>query len=200
MRQRPVLDVSSLPDFAFGPRSTMWWGTLGFCALEGTGFAIAAGAYLYLAWLNPQWPLSAPPPALTWSSLFTVLLVASAVPNWLVQRAARRQDLRAVRLWMVVMSLIPLALMALRAAEFPALMVRWDVNAYGSIVWLLLGLHTLHLVTDAADTWVLTALMFTGHVVGKRYSDVSDNAFYWNFVVASWLPIYGLLYWAPRLA
>jgi cytochrome c oxidase subunit III len=41
--------------------------------------------------------------------------------------------------------------------------------------------------------------MFTRHGHGKRFSDVSDNAFYWNFVVLSWPPIYVLLYWTPRL-
>jgi heme/copper-type cytochrome/quinol oxidase subunit 3 len=67
------------------------------------------------------------------------------------------------------------------------------------MVWVLLGLHTAHLLTDLGDTLVLTALMFTRHAKGKRFSDVEDNAFYWNFVVLSWLPIYALLYWAPRL-
>ena len=27
----------------------------------------------------------------------------------------------------------------------------------------------------------------------------SDNAFYWDFVVVSWIPIYLLIYWVPRL-
>jgi hypothetical protein len=29
---------------------------------------------------------------------------------------------------------------------------------------------------------------------------VGDNAFYWDFVVLSWLPIYFLIYWLPRIA
>jgi cytochrome c oxidase subunit III len=32
----------------------------------------------------------------------------------------------------------------------------------------------------------------------EPFSDVSDNAFYWYFVVASWLPLYFLIYWVPR--
>jgi heme/copper-type cytochrome/quinol oxidase subunit 3 len=76
---------------------------------------------------------------------------------------------------------------------------RWDSSAYGSVLWLLLGLHTTHLLTDVGDTLVVTALMFTRHGRGKRFSDVSDNCFYWHFVVASWVPIYGLIYWAARI-
>jgi heme/copper-type cytochrome/quinol oxidase subunit 3 len=37
-------------------------------------------------------------------------------------------------------------------ARVHALNVSWDANAYGSVVWLLLGLHTTHLITDTIDT------------------------------------------------
>jgi heme/copper-type cytochrome/quinol oxidase subunit 3 len=59
-------------------------------------------------------------------------------------------------------------------------------------------LHTTHLVTDAWDTGVLAVLSFTGPFESKRFVDVSENALYWIFVVLSWLPIYGVLYWVPR--
>jgi cytochrome c oxidase subunit III len=199
MRHRPVQDLSGLPDYAFGPRMTMWWGTLGFCALEGTGFALAAGTYLYLVWLNPQWPLADVPPDLLWSSLLTAVLVASAWPNRLAGAAAKKEDLPRVRLLLVAMSVIGVVILAIRAFEFGTLHVRWDQNAYGSIVWALLGLHTAHILTDVIDTFVLTALMFTRHAHGKRFSDMEDNAFYWNFVILSWLPIYILIYWVPRV-
>lgn len=196
---RPVQDVSSLPTYAFGPRMTTWWGTLGFCALEGMGFALGIGGYLYLAFLNPQWPLSVPPPDLLWSGILTTVLLASLVPNYLAKAAAKAENLAAVRLWLVIMSLIGLAVTGLRIMEFTSLHVRWDTNAYGSFVWTLLALHTTHIVTDVGDTIVVTVLMFTRHARGKRFSDVEDNAFYWYFVVATWMPIYLLLYWAPRL-
>jgi cytochrome c oxidase subunit 3 len=199
MKHTPVLDVSGLPTYAFGARSPIWWGTLSFCVLEGTGFALAVGAYLYLAFINPHWPLSAPPPGLIWSSLLTVLLVVSAVPNWLAKKAGEDEDLPKVRLYLVVMSLIGLAAIVLRLLEFTTLHVRWDQNAYGSLLWAILGLHLTHIATDLIDTVVLTVLMFTRHGHGKRFSDVSDNAFYWNFVILSWLPLYALLYWGPRL-
>jgi cytochrome c oxidase subunit III len=100
----------------------------------------------------------------------------------------------------VIMSVFGIFPLILRVFEFRALNVLWDSNAYGSIVWTLLGLHTLHIATDLADTLVLAALMFTrhGHMT-RRFSDVNDNAVYWDFVVVSWLPIYGLIYWFPRL-
>ncbi len=199
MKHRPVQDVSGLPDYAFGHRMTPFWGTLGFMALEGTGFALAAGSYLYLVWLNPQWPLADKAPDLSWATLLTVVLLVSVWPNQIAKRNAKREDLPRVRGDLLLMSFISIVVLAIRAFEFGTLNVRWDQNAYGSIVWVLLGLHTAHILTDAVDTFVLTALMFTRHAHGKRFSDVEDNAFYWDFVVLSWLPIYGLIYWASRV-
>jgi heme/copper-type cytochrome/quinol oxidase subunit 3 len=117
----------------------------------------------------------------------------------LADRAAKREQLGHVRFWLIVMSAIGFLAIAVRGFEFKELHVRWDENAYGSITWFVLGLHATHLITDLGDTCVLAALMFTRHVNAKRFSDVSDNAFYWYFVVGAWVPLYALLYGAPRL-
>lgn len=200
MRERPVADISDLPTFGFGTRSSTWWGTLGFMALEGTGFALAAGSYLYLAYLAPHWPLSRPVPNHWPGTIVLLILLASLIPNHILSAQAKKCSLGPVRLWLVVMCLFGIAPLAVRVFEFPALNILWDTNAYGSITWVLLGLHTTHLLTDLADTIVITVLMFTRHAhSGRRFGDVHDNAFYWDFVVAAWIPIYLLLYWAPRL-
>jgi cytochrome c oxidase subunit III len=199
MRQRPVQNVSKLPTYGFGSISPIWWGTLAFVALEGTGFALAAGAYLYLRQINAQWPLDVGPPDHWLGTIMLIVLLFSLWPNALADRAARNENLRATQVLLVVMSLLGLIAVGIRAWEFMHLNVRWDTNAYGSIVWFVLGLHAVHLITDLGDTVVLAALMFTRHAKGKRFSDVSDNAFYWYFVVASWVPLYVLIYGAPRL-
>jgi cytochrome c oxidase subunit III len=103
-----------------------------------------------------------------------------------------------VQVWLVLSCLFGIAFCIIRAMEFATLNVRWDSNAYGSVVWLLLGLHTTHIVTDLIDTIVLTVLFFTGPLDGKRYADVSENSFYWYFVVATWIPIYLVIYWGAR--
>jgi len=198
VKTRTVLDVSDLPLHGHGTVSVTWWGTLGFMLIEGSGFALVIAIYLYLWSLASEWPLGAPPPGLRWSSWITVWLVASVVPNVLVAKWAKRYELWKVRLGLVLMTFVGIVPVVLRWYEFKTLWVMWDSNAYGSIVWLLLGLHTVHLITDAYDTSVLAVLLHTGPLEGKRFVDVSENALYWVFVVLSWLPIYAVIYWAPR--
>lgn len=200
MIERIALDLSGLPSYGKDTASITWWGTLAFMLIEGTGFALVIAVYFYLMSLAPVWPIDASPPDLLPGTIVTVILVASLIPNLLVSRWAANNDLRKVRIGMVVMSLLGIAPLIVRIFEFPALGISWDRNAYGSIVWTMLGLHTAHILTDLIDTLVLAALMFTRHGTNpKRFGDVQDNAMYWNFVVVTWLPIYACIYWVPRL-
>jgi cytochrome c oxidase subunit III len=193
-----ALDVAELPTVVFSHRSLMWWGTLGVMVIEGTVFALAIMAYFYLRSHQETWPITSLPPDLRWGTINTIVMLASFIPAHLAKRAAEKLSLRGVQLWLVVSTLFGIAFTVIRGFEFATLNVRWDSNAYGSVVWLLLGLHTTHIVTDLLDTMVLTVLFFTGPLDGKRFVDVSENSFYWYFVVAAWLPIYFVIYWGAR--
>jgi cytochrome c oxidase subunit III len=194
-------DLAELPTHAFGTRSLTWWGVVGFMLIEGSGFALAIAAYFFLMAGTSQWPQSALPPSLLWGSLTVATMLLSEIPNIWVKRVAEAEDLPKVRIGLVVMSLFGVALLITRGFEFTTLNIGWDRNAYGSILWALLLLHTIHLVTDWVDTLVLTALMFTEHgQEGRRFVDASENALYWHFVALSWFLIYAILYWVPRLS
>jgi cytochrome c oxidase subunit III len=194
-----ALDVSPLPTHAFGQRSLMWWATMCMIAIEGMAFALAISSYLYLKGRMPHWPEGAPTPGVFWGTVNVAILVVSAWPNMRARKAAEHFDLRRVRLWMVVALAFALAFNIVRFLEFSQLQVRWDTNAYGSVTWFLLGLHTVHVLTDFLDSTVLAAVMFCGRLDENRFVDVSENAMYWNFVVVSWLPIYAVIYLAPRI-
>jgi len=199
-RHNLVGDVSHLPDHAFGPKSVIYWGTLAFMIAEGMGFVLAGGGYLYLMGQGTEWPpAGTPPPDLLWGTLFTIVLLISAIPNFWTDKAATAHDKPQTQVGLLVVIAFAMVALIVRGFELANLNTRWDVNAYGSIVWALMFLHTVHLVTDLADTVVLSAFMCTPDVDGERFSDVEDNAGYWMFVVITWLPIYGLVYWAPRL-
>ena len=197
MKRRIVGDLSPLPDTAFGHRTLIWWGVLGFILIEGGGFALGGGSYLFLIGHTKPWP-PGPAPGLLVSGLFTLLIVVSEIPNFWTNRVAHELKERQAQIGLIVMSLIGCFLVAVRFVEFQHLNVHYTSNAYGSIVWALLLLHTTHLITDLADTVILAVFTFTHEVDGDRFSDIADNCLYWHFVVLAWLPIYALLYWTPR--
>ena len=198
MSERLVLDVSRLPKFAFGHKGLVWWGTLGFMVIEGSMFVMALIVYFYLRLKVEAWPPSLPNPDIGFATANLLVILVSIIPNALAKKAAESFDLRKVQLWLVVLTAMGAVALVLRAFEYTQLNCRWDDNAYGSIVWVLLSLHTIHVATDVVDSGVLTALMVRGPVTEQRFVDTSENSLYWYFIVAWWIPIYLTIYFAPR--
>jgi heme/copper-type cytochrome/quinol oxidase subunit 3 len=196
--QRQLLDVSKLPEHAFGHPGLMWWGTTLFMIIEGSSFILLVVTYFFYRIKSPQWPPSSPFPALTLGTVNMLLMLASAIPNHFTKRAAEQCDVPRTRLWILVTFAFGVAFLIVRWFEFSTLGTRWDSNAYGSIVWVTLGIHTSQILTDVVETAVLAALMFTAHTEPKRMVDVNENARFWDFVIVSWIPGYLLIYWGPR--
>jgi cytochrome c oxidase subunit 3 len=198
MSVRVIGDLSHLPASGFRSHGMWSWAGAGFMLIEGAGFLLAIAAYLYVMAGANQWPLSNLAPDLLWGTVNTVLMLASLWPNYLISRAARKRDLAAVRPLAVLITLIAIAVLTLRAVEFAHLNTRWDRDAYGSVVFALMAMHTTHLITDFGDTFFLAVFLHTHPVDNERLSDTDDNAGYWAFIVAFWVPLYLLVYWAPR--
>jgi len=194
-------DVSGLPDHAFSYRSMTWWGVIGFMVIEGTFFALMIAAYFFLMSNEQHWaPEPIDPPGLVAGSLFTLILLLSEIPNTMVKHAATAMDLPKVRRLLPVMVAIGAVLLVIRGFEFNSLHVLWYSNAYGSVIWGLLLLHTTHVLTDWGDTVVLSVLMWTPHgETPRRFVDTDENGLYWRFVWLAWIPIYVLIYWVPRM-
>jgi cytochrome c oxidase subunit III len=196
---RRVLDVSRLPDYAFGHQGLIWWGTVGFMVIEGSMFVMGLVTYFFLRTRVTEWPPAPwPNPDPTFGTIAVALLLLSAIPNQMAKKAAEHLDVTSVRRLLPILLGIGLVLIVVRAYEFSALGVRWDSTAYGSVVWFVMALHTVHLATDVADTAVLTALAFTSHIEPKRMVDISENALYWYFVILWWMPLYLVIYFGPR--
>lgn len=196
---RFVGDLAPLSTCGFGARSLTWWGVIAYMMIEGGGFALAGGTYFYLMSQETVWPPASLPPALLPGLLFTAIILLSEIPNTILKKAAEAQQLDKVRFWIVLLDLIGLSLFVVRGFEFAHVNVRWSDNAYGSILWALLLLHTVHILTDWVESVVLTVLIFTRHgEEPRRFVDVSEDCLYWRFVWITWIPIFTLIYLVPR--
>jgi heme/copper-type cytochrome/quinol oxidase subunit 3 len=174
---------------------------MAFMVIEGAAFGMAFAAYFYLMGHAQGWPPEGhKPPDLIAGTLFTIVILISETPNSIIKKAALNEDVQRMRRLMPVMVGIGLVLLVIRGFEFNSLNVLWTDNAYGSIVWALLVLHTTHILTDWFDTLVLWLLMRTELGYDPRhFEDVDENAIYWRYVWLMWLPIYFMIYWVPRL-
>lgn len=193
------IDVSELRSFAFGSRSTLFWGTACLCMIEGTALALLFMSYFYVRGNFDEWPPSAAMRPLP-GALSTAVLAASLVPMTLTGRAARDLDLARTRRWQIASTMIGAVGLALRAWELHSLPFLWTENAYATIVWVALGIHTVDYVAEMGEMVVLSVLFVKGPIEDKHFEDVEVNAFFWAFLAIAWLPFAGVLYTdgAPR--
>ena len=199
MNERPAVDVSQLPTVAFGPRTTLWLGFVGVIIVEGMMILLIAVAYFYLWARGTAWPPGVSAPPLFAASLNTAVFVLSMWPAVRMKRAAAQGQTGPVRTWLLAFSATAIVSLVLTGWSFASLNVRWDTNAYGSLVWMLLGTETVVLLVAALKIWVLTLYMFRGITEGRRFMNVHASGDYWLLVVALWLLTWAVIYVAPRL-
>ena len=197
---RAAGNVGELPTVTFGPRSLMWWGTLGFMVIEGWTVAILIGAYFYLRQNYETWPpVRTPYPSLLIPTINVAVMLLSCVPAYAAAQAAKRLDEPAVRRWLLALSVAVTISLVIRWWELWALNTRWDTNAYSSAAWTIVGFHTSLLLLDVIDTLGLTLFYHIKRMPVKAFSDTADNSFYWYFTVGSWVAIYLIVYVGPRI-
>jgi heme/copper-type cytochrome/quinol oxidase subunit 3 len=63
----------------------------------------------------------------------------------------------------------------------------------------MLGMHVIHLLASTIENIIIAVLMLRGPVERKHFVDTNVNALYWYFVVLVWLPVYAIIYFAPRV-
>jgi heme/copper-type cytochrome/quinol oxidase subunit 3 len=141
-----------------------------------------------------------PLPQLTYGTLVTLLLVLSCGPMALTDVAARRGSRAVSQIGLVIAVACGLGALVLRGFEFSAVYFRWDSNAYGSVVWFLLGMHMLHLLVLTTECVLLAIWIFTREFDMKHRVDIVTVAVYWYWVTAIWLVLYAIIYFTPRFS
>src|SRR6185312_16296225 len=198
LRGRPVLDVSDLPNVAFGSKNVSWLANVLYMTIEGTMFALVIASYFYLRTRSTEWPPGNSPPYIWFGVANSILLLISILPAYWVKTKAPTGDRGKVRLGLLILSLFGAACILVRIYEFTALNCRWSDNAYASCVWVLLGIHSGHIATDWIETPTPLGISFTDKMEGMRMADAAINSDYWYFVVVTGWIVNFIIYAAPR--
>jgi cytochrome c oxidase subunit I+III len=166
--------------------------------IEGMMFALMFATYFYLRTRSSDWPPGHLPPDLRYGVANGIVFLLSIVPAWWVRKIAPTGDRLAVRNGLFVLSLFGLLAIALRICEFTTLNCRWTDDAYSSTMWVLIGMHSGHVITDLIETLVLLAISLTPKMEGTRLADAAINSDYWYFVVITGLIVEFLIYGTTR--
>jgi heme/copper-type cytochrome/quinol oxidase subunit 3 len=198
--ERRTLDVSGLPPYDISSQSPPFWGQVLMCLIEGCLFCMLIATYFYLRLSVDVWPgPGVRLPGLALSSWALLPLALSCIGSYLASEAAKKNN-RSGMLFGLGLNLgLAIIFLVLRGMEWNSWNFTWASDAHGSIVWTILFLHTYDVVADLIMTSVLIVLVAFGLCGPKQRIGVHVDSVLWYFLAGIWIPLYALVYWAPRL-
>jgi heme/copper-type cytochrome/quinol oxidase subunit 3 len=190
-----------LPTFSIGANSPGWWAIVMLMLIESTVFAGLIASYFYLFANATVWPPDGiTPPDIGLPIIYTAILLGSAVPAWLADRALANGDIGGLKLWQAIGTAMLIVFLFLKYYEYSNLDYLWDENAYSSILWLIAGFHSAHVALVLIKTLGTQTLAWRGFFHQRRRSAVQGTTLYWVFVVGLWIPLFATVYLFPNYA
>jgi cytochrome c oxidase subunit 3 len=154
-----------------------------FLASESLLFAAFFAAYFTLAGANDTWPPAGTELDVLRATIFTAVYVLSAATMALAVRAARAGDKGESNRWLVASLVLGLVFVVNTFIELATLDFGLTTDAYGSIFWVTIGVHWLHVLAGLVVV-VAALVVSTGRGVAPLASSRAAAAYYWYFTVA----------------
>ncbi len=156
-------------------------------------FASLTIAYMVLS-TRPNWQAIALPAQLWISTLF---IIASSIAFELARRAWKRERFKTSQKWMmatVALGALFVVSQVFAWRELAAQGIYRQTNPYRSFIFLLTGIHAVHLVAGIAGIAYLTWRV-RHFVTSSNTNDaaIDAGAMYWHFIDCLWVYVFMLL-------
>jgi heme/copper-type cytochrome/quinol oxidase subunit 3 len=180
--------------------STAWWGMVSLITTEGMIFAILLAAYFFLRASAKEWPPAGVElPDLKLSVPFSFVLWGSSLPIFWAEAAIRKGKVAALRTGLWISFVMGAAFLAYTVKDFEDLHFGWKDHAYGSIFYVVVGLHGLHVLIGLLMNLVVQAKASQGKFSAERHQTVEVFSLYWHFVDVVWVAVFGSLFLSAHI-
>ena len=128
------------------------------------------------------------------AGIFTAILVSSSFTMQHAVWQEERYNRRSARIWIGATIFLGAAFLGNQMYEWITQTTRWDTNAYGSLFFIMSGLHGLH---------VFIGLVAMAFLLGRMKGPAGDPgelsvfqgvSYYWHFVDVVWIGLYSCLF------
>lgn len=134
-------------------------------------------------------------PPIFWAT--TGILLVSSITHHLAFIHAKKDNLEQVRGWMIITALLGIAFLV---SQFYAWVYLVGINVYfsgnnvaGSFLYVLTGLHALHLISAVIFVLWITLATFNFKVHSKNILGIELCTTYWHFLDALWIYLFVFL-------
>lgn len=176
-------------------RAPLWWGMVGLITIEAVLFASLIASYFYLRFYASEWPIGGiSRPKLLLPSIGALVLIVSSGPMFWADASIKKGNVRSLMIGQALSFVLGVTFLGLKFVEYRAYDYNWATNAYGSIVWTIVGFHSAHVMTVLLKIAVVFTAAARGYFSAERNLGVRINGLYWHFVVVVWIPLFFTLY------
>jgi len=166
----------------------IWLGSefMFFSGLFAAFFTIRAAA--------PVWPPAGVKLDTIQAAVFTFVLLASSPTMQLAVWAQERREFAKAKAWLATSWILGAAFLANQMYEWKTLPFRPKTNAYGSLFYVMSGLHGLHVLLG-----LVAMIALWGRLAGRK-GDPGETAvfqavsYYWHFVDIVWIGLFSCLF------
>ena len=129
------------------------------------------------------------------AGIFTLVLVSSSFTMQYAVYQAEWRRRRSARLWVIATIILGTAFLGNQFFEWLFSPTRWYTNSYGSLFYIMSGLHGLHVFIG-----LLAMTFFLGRMRGDKGGDPGELSamqgisYYWHFVDIVWVGLYSCLF------
>ena len=135
-----------------------------------------------------------------YTSVSSFVLLMSSLTMVLAVSAVKRNDLRAMRVWITTTALLGASFVGGQAYEFTVFYregLGYTTNLQGSAFFTLTGFHGVHVSLGIVMLLSLLMLSLRGRLNADRAETVEIIGLYWHFVDVVWIVIFTVVYLIP---
>jgi heme/copper-type cytochrome/quinol oxidase subunit 3 len=190
----------SVPPGKLRSYTTAWWGMVMLITTEGTIFALLLSSYFFMRASSKEWPLGGiEPPKLELAIVFSLVLWASSLPVFWADAGLKKGNIGRFRAGLLVSFLMGVAFVGYSLHDFDELTFGWRTNAYGSIFYVTVGLHLLHVVVGLLMSVIVQIKAAQGKITAHRHITAEVFSLYWHFVDVVWLFVFPSLFLSAHI-
>ena len=169
-------------------------GTIVWLASELMFFSGLFAAYFTLRGQAVRWP----PPGVELdtasATIATAILVISSGTMQLAVRAIEADRRGRFLRWLAVTFVLGAVFVAIQARDWSRLTFSISSNAYGSVFYVMTGIHGLHVIGG-----LLAMLLIAGRATSARFGaddapSVEMLSYYWHFVDVVWIALWATIF------
>jgi cytochrome c oxidase subunit III len=129
-------------------------------------------------------------------------LLTSSATIYAAEKALRRNGMQAFLGWWGLTIVLAVLFLLGTMLEWTDLMNRWGLtisrNLFGTTYFTLVGFHALHVTIGVVVMSMVFGLAWCRQITARNETGVQVVSWYWHFVDAVWLVVFGLVYIVGR--